>query len=228
MAIDPRKRQKKLERRKAKDKARNRAVAVSQSRRIANRFERVGGGRILDCLVPTDLWDDGIGQVLISREMDNGHVAHATFLVDAFCLGVKDVVFAVSSRGEYDRLLGSLVDKFEYDNCSGEFLRKLVEDSVAYARSVGLEPHSDYQQAQAIFGDLDASRCPQQFTFGRSGKPLFICGPNDSPQRCARIVTALTDRCGPGGFDYVLHLPQSKLAAAGLSRFGLISASESA
>jgi hypothetical protein len=228
MAIDPRKRQKKLERRKAKDKARNRMAAVSQARWQANRFERAGSGRIVECLVPKALAADGIGGLVISRDLAGDSVAYATFLVDLLCLGVKDVAFGIVSHAEYDRLIERLVEKFEYDSRSAEFVRKLVEESVAYARSVGIEPHRDYDRAKAIFGDVDASACQEHFEFGRDGKPLFVSGPSDSPQRCARIVTALTDRCGVGGFDYLVHLPQSKLAAAGLSRLGLTSSNEGA
>jgi hypothetical protein len=229
VAIDPRKRQKKLERRKAKDKSRDKALAVSQLRRLAIQSAQASSGEILDCLVPKTLWDEGIGNILFSRELDAGRVAHATFLIDTFCLGVKDAAFFVSPRDEYDHVIRDrLISRFEYQTRSPAFVRKLVEESIIYARSLGFEPHPDYQQAKAIFGDVDANACREVFAFGKDGKPFLISGLNDSPQRCARIVMTLTERCGAGGFDYLLHFPQSKLAAAGLSRFGLTSAREDA
>ena len=102
-----------------------------------------------------------------------------------------------------------------------EYIRKLVEDAVEYARSIGFEPHADYQEAKAIFGDIDASACREEFQFGHEGKPFFISGPHDSPAKCARIVRTLLDHCGQGNFDYLLRLSEADMLAAGLSKFVL-------
>lgn len=222
MAIDPRKRQKKLERKKAKDKARHKGLAVRPATSAAHRFERTAHGRVIDAFVAGDLWEQGIGNVTLVRELGADRVAFACFLVDIFCLGVKDVFFDVVSRGEYVRTLRDKLDRdLGIEQQTPEFLRKLVEESVAYARSLGLDPHADYQQARIIFGDIDASACTEEFKFGREGKPCFISGPHDTPARCARIVRTLTEQCGEGNFDMVLQVSDSSLLGSGLSRLAL-------
>jgi hypothetical protein len=82
----------------------------------------------------------------------------------------------------------------------------LVEESIAYARSLGLEPHADYRLAQRVFGGINPEECDQPFTFGDQGKPLFIQSPNDSPEFVAHVMAQLERRCGQGNFHYILEL----------------------
>lgn len=219
MPLDPRKKQKKLERRKAKDKARRKTQLARHVHYLAHRFERAAHGAVLHSLVPIDLWDQGIGQVVLSRDLGDGRVAFAVFLLDVFCLGVKDVAHNIISREEYDLgLLFKLQEQFEFKSRSPEYVRKLIEDAVDYAQSLGLEPHSDYRQAKAIFGEIDAAACRETFEFGRDGKPFFVSGPYDSPMRCRTIVAALHDHCGQGQYDYVAHISAREAGEMGLSQ----------
>ena len=100
----------------------------------------------------------------------------------------------------YDRLAA----RSELIRIKPECARKLVEDAVRYALDLGLSPHPDYRVGKLIFGDISAATCDQQYTFGKDGKPFFFAGPHDSPARCEQILRTLEDRCGPGGYHFVL------------------------
>lgn len=222
MVVDPRKRQKKLERKKAKDKARHKSLAARQTQAVSRQFERAGQGRIIDSFVASVLWDEGIGNAVLARDLGGGRVAVAVFLVDIFCLGVKDAFLHFTSLNDYTHNVRErLIRQFEAEKHAPEFIRKLVEDSVAYARFLGLEPHADYEQAKAIFGDIDASACSEQFEFGREGKPFFVSGPHDSAAKCHRIVTALAEHCGVGNFNYLVQMSECDLMASGLNKLRL-------
>ena len=82
MPIDPRKRQKKLERRKAKQKAERRELVRRDSRSLAVRLQDLSAAPILHCCMAADIWQHGIGQVLVSRQSATGEVAFASFLVE--------------------------------------------------------------------------------------------------------------------------------------------------
>ena len=43
-----------------------------------------------------------------------------------------------------------------------------------------------------------------QFEFGKDGKPYFVGGPHDTPERCALIVRTLEENCGRDRYDYLL------------------------
>ena len=207
MVLDARKRQQKLAKKAAKRKA---VVATKKSLGEAGGLVSHGrhavpaaGAPIHECLVPDRLFDIGIGNVIVSRRMPNGVIGAAVFLLDVFCLGVKDAFYDVLSPAEYDhRLTGLQHETFRaiHPTCA----RKLVEGAEAYARDLGFNPHADYQRARQIFGDLDATTCPTQYVFGRDGKPFFLSGPYDTPARCRSIIDTLTRRCGPEGFHFTV------------------------
>ncbi len=207
MATDPRKRQKKLQRRKAKEKARKKALARRDPRDFAARMQRAGAAPILHCCTTDVLWDQGMSTVLVSRELASGNVAFVQFLLDVYCLGVKDVVFGVVSRSEYDwKIHGKLLGSYAIVDLEPEAARKLVEGAVDYARDHDLSPHADYRKAKLIFGDIDADSCTEEFVYGKNGKPFFVAGPYDDPARCERIISILTGHCGPDGFHYTVPM----------------------
>jgi hypothetical protein len=210
MAVDPRKRQKQLQRRAAKRKSKQQLATRARDAGIAERLTLASRYPVLDCWLTSSLWTQGMGSVVLSRQLPNGFVAYVIFLVDRFCLGVKDVILTVASRLDYDsrmRRHARSVGKREV--ISPAKARKLVEDAVAYAHSLGLAPHADYAAATRIFGDIDPAECTETFEFGKDGKPFFIAGPRDTPERCRRIVDALEQACGTGGYDYLMPISRA-------------------
>jgi hypothetical protein len=211
MPVDPRRRQQKLERRMAKQKAERRRTIRRESQGMPVRLEMASAGPILHCCAGASLWKQGIGPVLLSRQLPGGNVAFVDFLVDVYCLGVKDLIMNIAPPAKYRR---DLYDKVARQDklvpLKPECLRKLVEGAVAYALDLGLLPHADYRVAKAIFGDISVEVCTEEFTFGKDGKPWFVNGPYDSPERCRQIINILRERCGPDGFHFVLGGPAAK------------------
>ncbi len=160
---------------------------------------------IHECIVPGNLFEAGIGNIIVSRQLPNGQLAVAFFLVDVFCLGVKDTFFQVMPVAEYNYKLQSQ-QEYGLQRVEPAYARQLVEDAVAYAKSVGLAPHADYRTTQQIFGDINAEDCSTSFEFGQDGKPFYVSGPHDSQAKSKRIVNTLAKTCGPGEFDYVVAL----------------------
>ena len=89
-----------------------------------------------------------------------------------------------------------------------EAARKLVEGAVRYAADLGFSPHVDYRKAKAIFGDISAESCGEEFRYGKDGQPLFVNGPFDDQARCRHIIRTLTQRLGPDGFRCVLRISE--------------------
>jgi hypothetical protein len=205
MATDPRKRQKKLERRKAKVKAERRELAKREPQGLPARMRQASAAPILHCYVSSELWRQGIGHVMVSRQLPAGMVAFAAFLVDRYCLGVKNAFANIAPRSRYDAdMVGKLARQGELIKVQPEYARKLVESAVQFADKLGLSPHEDYHAAKLIFGEIDAEACDEEFTFGKDGKPFFMAGPYDGPARCTQIVRTLHSHCGPGGYHYLM------------------------
>jgi hypothetical protein len=197
MVLDPRKRQQKLERKKAKD--RGKAIAKKQQAVKAHvrEVQSIGTGAILDVLIMRDFRARGMAQVVISRSLPHDRVVFASFLLDLFCLGVKDVVFETDTATYYrNTFLEKLYSSFDFDRAKPECARKLIEGAVDYAESLGLPPHPDYLKAKAIFGDIDPSQCQEDFEYGLNGKPFFVAGPYDTPARIAQVMNAIKKHDG--------------------------------
>jgi hypothetical protein len=162
---------------------------------------------IHECLVPERIFDLGIGNVIISRRTPDGSIAAAVFLVDLFCLGVKDCFFMNVSRSEYEARISHFEENETFQEITPEYARKLVEGAVGYASTLGFPPHKDYQKVKKMFGNIDPSLCPEEFEFGKEGKAFYVSGPNQTEADSRRIIRALTERFGPDGFHFMVGGP---------------------
>ena len=70
MAVDLRKRQKKLEHMRRKQKAERRELARRQPQGMGDRLLAAASAPILHCCASETLWYEGLGHVLISREAE--------------------------------------------------------------------------------------------------------------------------------------------------------------
>ena len=155
-------------------------------------------------LVPADLFEKGIGNLLFSRSMPDGRIALAGFLLDLFCLGVKNAFLAVMTRDEYAKRMRSWSAARSMRPINAACFRKLVEGGVAYARELGFSPHADYAEASQIFGDVQSTDCPTRFEYGRDGKPFYVSGPHETAAQVQAIVDQLERRLGQGNFDFLV------------------------
>jgi hypothetical protein len=210
MAIDEKRRQKKLARKAAK---RKKVLAVRKPTSSggggfsAERMMAVAAASpIHECLAPASLFDVGIGSVVVSRKMPKGEIGFGVFLVDAFCLGVKDSFFSVRPQDEYEGWIGRIREKENLQPVEPAFAVKLIESAAAYARGLGLNPHRDYALDKKIFADIAPAACPREFTFGKDGKPRYVAGPYETEADSRRIIDILTKKLGPGGFHYLVPL----------------------
>jgi hypothetical protein len=207
MPSDPRKRQRKLERRAAKRKDKKHQLVKEASAGIGEQLTAATKYPPLHTWITEDLWTEGIGWALFSRELADKSIATAVFLVDRYCLGVKNIILGVVGRSTYQsKIVRKMWSQSASREVSGATVRKLVEQAVAYAHDLGFQPHADYDKAKRIFGDVNADESTEQFEFGKDGKPYFISGPNETPERCRQIYHILTNRCGPGQFEYLMQI----------------------
>lgn len=209
MTLDPRRMARKLARKAANRKARHaehhRPEQRSSSGLSQTVQDRVAAWPLHESYMAGRLFEIGIGHVIITRRMGS-EFAVGVFLVDAFCLGVKDGFLSVLSAREYECLLDRCRGREPLVSVEPECARKLVEGAVEYAADLGFGPHQDYREAKAIFGAIDTGLCKSTFHFGQDGKPFYCSGPYDSPARREQVVATLVKRCGPDGFHYLVGM----------------------
>jgi hypothetical protein len=142
--------------------------------------------------------------VLLARQERASRVTVTGFLVDAYCLGVKDVIGPeVMGSGSLTTYVPTYYSAFDHPplSISVEQAQVIVHDSVAYARGLGFEPAAGFADTAAHLGRPPGDR--PVIGFGREGKPFYFSGPYDDPRK---VVQTLERTCGTGNYHYVAPL----------------------
>lgn len=142
----------------------------------------------------------GLANVLIAREARPGRATFCGFLVDAYCLGVKNVIGPFEKRSaEILEVRSRLFSAFDVlpSSVPIELAQHLVHGAVAYARSLGFEPHHEFVDAAPYLGDAVG---PTPIQFGREGQPFYICGPDDDVSAVLRTLRAAV---GEGNYHFI-------------------------
>lgn len=146
--------------------------------------------------------DSGLLVVTIAREAKYNQIKVYTYLLDIWCLGVKDCANPrTMSRSDYNQFV---------DYAYKAHLEAPIEISLAqaqgmvysaweYGEKLGFKPHRDFNEAaRSHLGTWDGSH---RIECGRDGKPFYVSGPYDSPKK---IMDTLKASVGEGNFDYLI------------------------
>lgn len=164
---------------------------------------------IHECIIPDDLFTSGLGELVVARRAPNGDIAFSAFVIDVFCLGIKDAMFLVMPEYEYEQKIKTGMAKAAnrtFEKLDQTSAKKLLDGLLNYSNELGFKPHPDYKNAYDLFDDIDASVSSEKFTFGREGRPFYMNGPDESEADIKRILNTLTKSCGADGFDTVFRM----------------------
>ncbi len=143
----------------------------------------------------------GLVSVLVARDEGRGRASVCGYLVDVYCLGVKDVIgprvmdghaLPVFTRRFFSAYGGRPLE------APAELARHLVFGATEYARALGFEPVPGFEKTIDHLGPWAG---PSAIGFGRDGKPFFIQGPNDN---ASRITNMLERSAGRDNFQFLV------------------------
>ena len=149
----------------------------------------------------------GMAVVMVSRKAGFNKITVCTYLVDLWCLGVKDA----SGPRQVDPVMYRDFVAYAYDpfpegteEISLEMAQAIVFGGIEYAAKLGFQPHRDFEQARSQLGEWSGE---PKLTFGRNGKPCYFQGPYDDD---LKIMRTLRQNVGEGNFDYVLAIDMDR------------------
>ncbi len=192
------KRARKAQRRKQVVAQKRRAEALEAS--LPARVLRAAHAPIQHCFLTESVFDLGMGTLVLARGATPHHLALSSFLIDAFCLGIKDVMFESVEREVFEMYMDATDARSPVVSVDPSYARKLLRDLAAWSQSIGFAPHRDFAAVERMFGDVSADASDAVFRFGRDGKPVYIPGPNDSAPLIRRRVEQLQKYLGDDGF----------------------------
>ncbi len=190
-------------------KAQKRKQVVAQKRRaealeasLPARVARAADAPIQHCFLTESVFDIGMGTLVLARGATPHHIALSSFLIDVFCLGIKDVMFESVESEVFEMYMDATDAMSPVVSVDPGYARKLLRDLAAWSQSIGFAPHRDFAAVERMFGDVSADASEAVFRFGRDGKPVYIPGPNDTVPLIQRRIAHLQKHLGDDGFGF--------------------------
>jgi hypothetical protein len=193
------KRARKAQRRKQVVAQKRRAEALEAS--LPARVLRAAHAPIQHCFLTESVFDLGMGTLVLARGATPHHLALSSFLIDVFCLGIKDVMFESVESEVFEMYMDATDAGSPVVSVDPSYARKLLRDLAAWSQSIGFAPHRDFAAVERMFGDVSADASEAVFRFGRDGKPVYIPGPNDTVPLIQRRIEQLQKSLGDDGFE---------------------------
>ncbi|MGL5193234.1 MAG: hypothetical protein ACRC8Y_06480 [Chroococcales cyanobacterium] len=147
--------------------------------------------------------DPGMAIVTVTRSPGFNRFITCTYLVDYWCLGVKDASGPRKyNRSEYERIASLYYDSFigGSEKISLTQAQAIVWGAVEYAEKLGFKPHHDFEQAKEQLGEWNGEL---KIEFGKDGKPFYTSGPYDNS---ASIINTLNKSVGEGNYHCMIGM----------------------
>jgi hypothetical protein len=202
---------------KGDKKKQTKALAKRTERRTAQRTARATSGNpersiiqaashypIEGCWVQAGWREAGLAVVVIARRQPDGLLLFGDYLVDHYCLGVKDCYTRINIPRTvfYEQALPTILRAGGPQEIAPALAHELIYGSIEYAAGYGFRPHRDFAKAQQVLDPPDAH--PRSgFAFGKDGKPFFVSGLHDNVNA---VMEQLLRTAGPGNFDYLTEI----------------------
>lgn len=175
---------------KAKKKGGNQAK-ISPERYMRERVRKLPIGK---CYINSDWQEEGLAHIIVTRNRAGGNLVFASFLVDTFCLGIKDADYAIDfTREELDKMLTHFRSYHNLEETDYDKIHNIIYGAIEFAEEGGINPVKQFGVASYILEE-DTDDIPLiEYEYGKDGKHFLIIG-EDGKER--RYLNTLFDNLG--------------------------------
>jgi hypothetical protein len=154
------------------------------------------------CYLNADWKEQGLARIVVTRSQENGKIMVGAFLVDTFCLGVKNAFCneGLGRRRIDDQLLPGYYHNEEPTRVGINYVKEIIYGAVEYARSLGFEPHPDFELSRHVLGSEEIGTTRNLTFGGPEGKPLYVAGSDDD---AGATLRKLRKKLGENGFNFI-------------------------
>lgn len=163
--------------------------------------EKARGLEIGTCFVSNDIWEAGLGNVVVTRLHKGGKRTLAYFLVDVFCLGVKGAGYRVRmDEVDYDMFMEHY-DEGYMREASYKEAHNIIYGAVAFAEEAGISPCKEFALAQYVLEE-DTDDIPlMEYQYGKDGMHFLFA---HSQLEASRYLPLLSKNLGEGNYRFVV------------------------
>ncbi len=158
------------------------------------------------CYINEGWAESGFASIIVSRNHINGNFTFAVYLVDLYCLGVKDTFYESNVNTEFTELLDKFMRQQQVEEIDYALTHNIIYGAVEYAEDLGFKPHKGFEISQYVLEEDDDRVELIDIQFGLNGKPAILLGKEKHP---ANIITTLERTVGKGNF---ITMDESELA----------------
>lgn len=146
-----------------------------------------------------------MANVIVTRENAQRKITAGFFLVDTYCLGVKDAAWTVNEYPtEFEDVLDGYRGSSGLDEISYEEAHNLIYGAIGFAEDAGIKPHKDFALASYVLEE-DTDDVPLiEYEFGYKGKHHLVIGEH---RKEAVYLDLLRRNLGEDNFTYIDAIP---------------------
>src|SRR4030042_6621075 len=185
MSQNEKRRQKALLKKKRKDKERKRTISHSSGfdsfTYKMKLIKKAKAFPIYECLINDNWKDSGLAHILLSRRQPNNELIIGVFLVDIYCLGLKNTFCNANiTLEDYEKLKFRMSQESSLITCDPKLANRIIYGAIEYARKLGFEPQKAFALSRFILDEPSDADLLFDVEFGKDGKRLYLSGPNDN------------------------------------------------
>ena len=184
-------------------KKKGKVVQLKQAQQSAENYIKTQARSlpIAECWITKDWQNAGMCNVIVARRHKNENVTLGIYLVDLYCLGVKDANYQFNvSPADYKHITKH---SGGVEACEYVLAHNIIYGAIAFAEDYGFKPHKDFAIAQYILEEDDENVELIELDFGFEGQPFYTRGPNDDNAKINNIKNTLIRTAGEGNFTVV-------------------------
>ena len=188
-----------------KDKARRKKRQQAATARSPRRQVREARNYpVVECLINPSWPETGLATILLSRQQSDGDIVFGVYLVDIFCLGLKNTLCNANySPLQYASARTEVFVEEPPTDCPPDLAHQVIYGAIDYAAQFGFRPQKDFSLSKYILEERGTLPERQPVEFGKDGKPLFVAGPHDN---ISAIRSKLERAVGPGNYDFLIPI----------------------
>lgn len=162
--------------------------------------ERVRTLPIGKCYINPNWEENGMAHIIVTRNRAGGNIVYASFLIDTFCLGVKDAEYAINLTPEdLEDTLKHFRSTHDMEEIEYVKVHNLIYGAIEFAEEGGINPVKEFTTASYALSE-DTDDIPIiEYEYGKDGKHFLIIG-EDGKER--KYLKTLLDHLGDQ-IDYV-------------------------
>ena len=160
---------------------------------------------IHECWINQNWKDLGQAEIILVRRHSNGNFTVGLFLVDLYCLGIRDAGFNFNILPtELEEFMDTYQEHIDLEEIDYVLAHNILFSALEFAEEYGFKPCKDFTSTMQYFLEEHTDDIElMEIECGKNGKPLFISSPAMSRTEVANILAHLEKTVGEGNYYYV-------------------------